>query len=406
MHIKRLLPAALLCAALLAPTTLEARKQKKNAEIPILAWYSIPGGKFATEEHYRELKDCGFNYSFSHSRNFDDGLKALDLCKKVGIKSIFTCPELHKEPEAIVRRVRRHAGLGGYFLRDEPQNADLPELGKWARRIESVDTEHPCYLNLFPLQVFGHEGYGEHLRLFNEQVDLPQISFDHYPLLARGDSVIVRKEYYDNLEMISAEAKRTGKPFWAFALATAHQLADGGYTVYPVPTMGHLRLQMYSNLAYGAQALQYFTYWNPGTETWDFHKAPITQRGRRSQVYEKVRTLNQELQRRAQVFMGCRVQEVLHLGDSIPEGTRRMETPPPHFLRLDSRGQAALVSHLTNQGRHYIIVQNTNPNRPICIDIGPDEQVMRLRPDGTSTPAHRYEPEHYLEPGMVEVFYY
>ncbi len=337
MNIKRLLPAALLCAALFAPGQAEARKPKKETEIPILAWFSIPGGKFATEEHYRELKDCGFNYSFSHTPTFNDALKALDLCKKVGIKSIFTCSELGSEPETTVRRVRKHPALGGYFLRDEPLNDALPELGKWARRIESEDTEHPCYLNLLPLQCFGTKGYIEHLRLFNEKVDLPQISFDHYPLLARGDSVIVREQFYDNLEVVSAEASRTGKPFWAFALATAHQLSDNGYTVYPVPTIGHLRLQMYSNLAYGAQALQYFTYWNPGTETWDFHKAPITQQGLRSQVYEKVRTLNQELQHRAHVFMGCRVQEVLHLGNTIPEGTRRMETPPLHFRRIDSR---------------------------------------------------------------------
>ena len=37
----------------------------RQSEIPILAWYSIPPGEYATEERYRELKDCGFNYSFS-----------------------------------------------------------------------------------------------------------------------------------------------------------------------------------------------------------------------------------------------------------------------------------------------------------------------------------------------------
>ena len=198
---------------------------------------------------------------------------------------------------------------------------------------------------------------------------------------------------------MAAESERTGKPFWAFALSTAHM-------EYPVPTMGQLRLQMYSNLAYGAQALQYFTYWNPGTETWDFHQAPVNQQGLRSRAYEEVRTLNQELQRRAAVFMGCRVLSVRHLGAEIPQGTRRLDTLPPHFLQIDSRGRGALVSHLVNGNLNYVVIQNTSPNRGICVDIRTDSQVKRLRTDGTEVQASLYEAEHYLEPGMVEIFCY
>lgn len=394
-----LLLAILLCAAWLLPSPSQARRKAQKKQIPILAWYSIPPGEFSTEERYHELRECGFTHSFAHIYSMPDALKALDLCQKAGLKSIFMCPELQTDPEATVRRVRKHPALGGYFLRDEPHNKDLEELGKWAQRIKSEDTEHPCYLNLFPVQVFGSEGYREHMRLFNELVDLPQISFDHYPLLQRGDSVIVRPEYYDNLELVAAESERTGKPFWAFALSTAHM-------EYPVPTMGQLRLQMYSNLAYGAQALQYFTYWNPGTETWDFHQAPVNQQGLRSRAYEEVRTLNQELQRRAAVFMGCRVLSVRHLGAEIPQGTRRLDTLPPHFLQIDSRGRGALVSHLVNGNLYYVVIQNTSPNRGICVDIRTDSQVKRLRTDGTEVQASLYEAEHYLEPGMVEIFCY
>lgn len=394
-----LLSAMLLLAAFMLPSPAQGRRKQKNQEIPILAWYSIPPGEFSTLERYRELKECGFNYSFAHIYTMEDALKALDLCHKAGLKSIFMSPELQTEPEATVRRIKKHPGLGGYFLRDEPHNKDLEELGKWASRIKSVDTEHPCYLNLFPVQVFGHEGYIEHLRLFDEQVDLPQISFDHYPLLRSGDTVVVRAEFYDNLELIAAESKRTDKPFWAFAMSTAHM-------DYPVPTMGQLRMQMYSNLAYGAQGLQYFTYWNPGTETWDFHQAPVTQKGLRSRVYEEVRQLNREIQQRAFVFLGSQMNCVHHLGANIPQGTQRLNQLPPHFQRIDSRGQNALVSQLTNGGRNYVIVMNTSPNRGICIDIQTDSQVKRLRTDGTSVQASLYEAEHYLEPGMVEIFYY
>ena len=84
----------LLLCTLLPLLPLGAKKKVHGPEIPILAWYSIPGGKFATEEHYQELKDCGFTYSFAHIYKYEDAIQALDLCAKVGLKSIFMCPRM------------------------------------------------------------------------------------------------------------------------------------------------------------------------------------------------------------------------------------------------------------------------------------------------------------------------
>ena len=49
-------------------------------------------------------------------------------------------------------------------------------------------------------------------------------------------------------------ARRVGKPLWAFTLLTPHSGA------YAQPTIGGLRLQAFSDLAYGAQAIQHFTF--------------------------------------------------------------------------------------------------------------------------------------------------
>ena len=73
----------LLLCNLLPLFPLGAKKKVHDPEIPILAWYSIPGGKFATEEHYQELKDCGFTYSFAHIYKYEDAIQTLDLCAKV-----------------------------------------------------------------------------------------------------------------------------------------------------------------------------------------------------------------------------------------------------------------------------------------------------------------------------------
>lgn len=390
---------ALALGLILAATPIEARRHKSEPpQIPILAWYSIPAGEHATLQRYQELRDAGFTISFSHIYNYDDAVKALDLCAQTGMKSVFTCPELEKEPEATAIKVRHHPGLGAYFLRDEPANEAMPALGEWARRIESADKEHPCYLNLLPVHALpSSEAYREHVQLFDSVVNLPQISYDHYPVNQVGDSVFLNAHFWNNLEIVAQEARRVKKPFWAFALATAHGS-------YPIPTIDHLRLQLYADLAYGAQCLQYFTYWNPGTQTWNFHQAPITQEGKRSPVYEVVREMNREIQARADVFLGAQVTSVRHTGKDIPMGTHRLTSLPRHLLKLDTHGQGALVSCLANKDKHYVVVQNTSVTTPLQADILTDGQLHLVLPDGTRQPASLYGPMFVLTPGNVLVF--
>lgn len=374
-----------------------AVEARHDEEMPILAWYSIVGKDNATLERYRELRECGFNYTFSITYSLDDAMQALDLAAKTGMKSIFTCSQLQSEPEKTARLVHKHRGLGGYFLRDEPQTQDFEALAEWARSIERVDTKHPCYLNLLPI-VWAEEVYREHLREFNRVVNLPQVSFDHYPIHQQADgSITLNGNYYQNLELVSEACREAGKPFWAFALSTAH-------ATYPVPTMEHLRLQMYSNLAYGAQALQYFTYWSPGTETWDFHDAPITHEGKRSRVYDLVRELNQEIQRRAFVFLGAKVQNVRHTGDCIPLATQRLTQLPKHFRTIDTHGAPALVSILQKASTTYVVIQNTSPTKNLSLCIETDDTPLRIRRDGTSVPASLYAPDYVITPGDVEIF--
>ena len=388
----------LICSLLMFAQT-NARKKNQNAQIPILAWFSIPPGSFATEERYQELRDCGFTYSFSHIYSMDDAVKALDLCAKVGMKSVFMAPELETKPEETVNKVKNHKGLGAYFLRDEPGNDSFEALGKWARRIESADKKHPCYLNLLPVHAFPQGGYDEHLRLFDEKVNLPQLSYDHYPVNESPEGLYVNPHFWENLELVSTEARRVNKPFWAFALATAHG-------PYPIPAIAHLRLQMYSNLAYGAQLLQYFTYWNPDTRTWNFHEAPIDLAGQRSPVYEVVREMNSEIQMRADVFLGCRVESVYHVGENIPLGTRRLPSLPERFLELDTQGRGALVSSLTNNGHHYVVVQNTSIREDLRLLVRTENSVKMVLRDGSRGQASKYGPLFLLTVGDVLIFEY
>lgn len=364
-------------------------------KIPILAWYSIPA-EDATLARYQELKDAGFTITFSHTSKFEDAKKALDLSAAVGIKSIFTCNELQTDPEATVRKVKNHPGLAGYFLRDEPVSSDFPGLAKWAKQIMAVDNTHYCYLNLFPNYVPENalgDTYQRHVQRFIEEVNIQIVSFDFYPIV--NDQL--RDRWYDNLEVVAKESKKANKPFWAFALTTAHD-------DYPVPDAAQLKLQMYSNLAYGAQCLQYFTYWNPDTTTWNFHQAPITLEKKRSPVYDIVREVNKELQNRAFVFMGANVLSVHHTGAAIPVGTQKLGTLPAQVASLDTKGDGAVVSLLEKEGYQYLVIVNRSFLKPLDLTILFNGKTDLVRKDGSLEDAAKYGSWYQLEAGGAEIF--
>ncbi len=200
---------------LLAFTGISQEKLQFSEEIPILAWMGVPE-KETTAERFRELKEAGINVNFSSYSSVGAVEKALDIAQQTGLKLLPYCPELKSEPEKTVKRLMKHPALAGYHLRDEPNATDFPELAAWAKRIQSIDKEHYCYINLFPNyasaeQLFakgtnippGKDPYAEHVDVFLKEVPVPFISFDHYPVIEGSTGRSLRPGWYKNLEIVA-----------------------------------------------------------------------------------------------------------------------------------------------------------------------------------------------------------
>ena len=78
---------------------------------------------------------------------------------------------------------------------------------------------------------------------------------------------------------------------------------------YPEPEIGHLRLQVFTNLLYGARGIQYFTYWTPKTDNENmiagkeyYFTGPVLPDGQKSPVYERVKKVNQEIKNLSSIF--------------------------------------------------------------------------------------------------------
>jgi hypothetical protein len=370
-------------------------KAESAKKIPILAWYSIPPDQ-TTLARYQELKESGINCNLSFFNDAASMSRALDTAQKAGIKMIAYCPELKTATETTVRQFMNHPALAGYMLRDEPNRSDFPELAEWAGKIRRTDESHFCYLNLFPNyaseEQLGTKTYKEHVDLFVKEVPVQFISFDHYPVI--GDSL--RANWYENLEIIAAAAEKAGKPFWAFALAVAHGK-------YPIPSLAQLRLQVFSDLAYGAQGLEYFTYWTPYDTTWNFNNGPITPEGKRSVVYDRIREVNREIDNLSTVFLGAKVISVRHTG-IIPQGTRELADLPKQIKVLRTEGTGAVVSHLQNGASSYIVIVNRDFKYPMTLEIECDNGVDIIRKDGTAVPANLYQSKTEIDPGDIAIY--
>lgn len=394
-------PLLVFCLILIVLKPISAQeKLVTKGYIPILGWYSIPPD-FATVARYKEMKDAGFDISFSFLRNPDDVQKSLDAAQQAGIKIVISCPELKSQTESIVKRFMKHPALAGYFLRDEPPVDGFAELGSWAKKVNAVDPEHFCYVNLFPNYAtaaqLGTANYREYVSRFAKEVPLHFLSFDSYPLTSAEG---VYSKWHQNLEIFSDEAKKIGKPFWAFAQSI---LFDN---FHDEPSLATMRVQMFTNLAYGAQGLQYFTYWQPVSPTEDFRGGPITLEGKRTAIYDYIKILNQEIRNLSGVFYGSKVKLLQFTGKKIPLGTMRLTTLPEPLKLLETGGKSALVSVLENGSQRFIVIVNMDYKEKMYLTLLGDETLKRVLKDGSIVPSSVYANTIEVEAGDMMIYTY
>jgi len=341
-----------------------------NGKFPIVAWTGINADESAAK--FPTMKKAGFNVYLGWYDNLTEATTVLETAENIGVKVILSCPELDMNTEGAVQKMAEYASLYGYYIDDEPEVEEFSTLSKRVNKIHSFDTKHPCYINLYPNWAWGGpENYSYKVRAFLKKVPVSFFSFDYYPITEVNGVSSLRPDWYRNLEDIAAAAKEKNVPFWAFGLALSHTLSD---VFYPIPTVAELRLQMFSNLVYGAQGFQYFTYWGV------YHDAP-------TEVYNRVKTVNQELQNLASVFLGANIISVWHTGSEIPAGTRPLGQLPAPIKSLSTNGLGAVVSYLEKGDNQYLAIVNRDYKKPMELTAILDPSVKQVLKNNTTVDA-------------------
>lgn len=363
----------LLLFALLCHLSLHAQNEE---EMPIIAYIGVIE-VYTSEENFRIFSECGFTVSLNPYSSLNALQKACRAAERYGVRVIGQCPEMVSDPRRAATALKQEKGFFGYLMQDEPSVPEIKERQKEIERLKRYDSSHVFYINLFPYQrkdwfesSTKAKTYPEYLKSLSE-TDCQQLSFDFYPVTTAG----IRPMWYHNLEMVRQESLASGKPFWGFALSAPHEVPYTPDTYYPLPTMGSLRLQVYSNLAYGAQGIQYFTYWTPSSSRFHYHDAPVDKEGKKTKTYALVQQMNKELKAVSRLFYGAKVLSVHHLVD-VPDGTTRLKTAPDNIssLRIIGR-QGAIISQLEKDGSRFLAIVNKNHEGSMEVRIKPRNKV-------------------------------
>ena len=383
-------------------------------KIPVVAWHGVRASH-ASVERFREAEQMGITLNYSRMGNVETALKCLDYAAETGIKLIVECDELYTESKRIdaVNRLKGHPALAGYFVMDEPHPTQFANMSKMMSDIQHVDRKHICYTNIFPTggpehyEALGVKDYNEYIdRYMAEVPEITVLSFDKYPIIKDpnvADSPRqILGEWYQCLEIVRDRALRSGMDFWSFMLTVPH-------TSYPQPTVDDLRLQAYSNLAYGTQVLQCFTYWTPTVENpelWKYRNGPIAEDGTRTETYDIVKSVLDEIQKLSWVFLDNKVTGVYHIGTPLPLDTRALDKLPAEITELSvgRETNTACISFFENHGYHFMMAVNTDINEKCYLNVGTQEHVRRIRKDGSVQPASNDQRTLTLDPGDMVLY--
>gem|GEM_PF-4985751 len=265
---------------------------------------------------------------------------------------------------------KEQAALEYFFVFDEPVNYTLRGgntdssctsytnantiFGLIKERIELLDSltqglnlqrKIPYYVNhlsacMEPFEIFiQREGLGD---------KLPMVSFDHYWLRSSDKEGTDRKIIfyaYEGLELSHAIAKKYKKELWPFISAEHTKGDSAGFS--PKPTIQDLRIQAYTNLAYGAKAIQYYPYLVDNRPNYDnpVYMAPFmgsnwaaSMGTGKTEIYYTVKKMNLELQTMSKYFLDATDHEIYHLGKQysaleLGEDAKTRPMTMMHFIK-------------------------------------------------------------------------
>ena len=262
------------------------------------------------DARYAEVSESGIDMVYSFGDTADPVYmdRVLRAAEKNGVRLMVELNRIADESGieanlALVKATLDYPAVLGYNMYDEPNAALFPILGEQLRRIrEIVGEEKLIMCNLFPnyanatqLGISGDKDgmtpYQQYIDRFMSEVGSDILSFDFYPFSAdTGKDADKLKAMLTNFSDIALCAQKYGVPAWGF-------VQDSSWSGMRVPNEGELRFLSHIHMIFGLESYSYFLYCQPYEISMGegLFKGMIDYEGNRTEVYDRVKLINEEL---------------------------------------------------------------------------------------------------------------
>ncbi|CAG4999856.1 hypothetical protein DYBT9275_02327 [Dyadobacter sp. CECT 9275] len=394
----------ILLGGLLNSWTVSGQKKKDEFLISI---YFPPPADFLNDTQYRYLKegnvDIVFNTGPGVTSDKKGNLQTLDMAHKHGLKVYVHDVRLSQSDDKIremVNDYKAHPALGGYYITDEPDTARLKSATELLKKVKALDPAKDSYINHLPDWAIEEKESYEHsfLKRYIELAgrgNLNYLAYDNYPFKRKQR---LEKTYFNNLEVI----RRVGLKY---DIKTSSCLQSFGMYFSGVeelrrPNVDEMRMNVFSNLAYGIKNPVWFPYWSAtklgGTLT--FSTSMIDSTGVKTDFYEPFRELNSQMKQLGKTLIHLDARQVYHTGDSLWIGT---VSPPADFIaQIDDKKAELILTRFTDKtsDKQYLMVVNRSfkKSQPVTVMLNGSVRKVKEISKTTGKPVQApFDPKNH-----------
>ena len=353
---------------------------------PILAWYGLDAEN-ATVAEFQNMCQAGFSINFSDYHNRDLNCRILEAAENTEMRHLISDQRIESfrqgidlsfaELDRVVADYKGYSSFYGYYLQDMPGTDDFQSLGALVKYLRNRDPQHPTFINLLPIYATPMEmnapDYQTYVDEFLHTVKPSFLSFSHVPILQSG----LRQDYYLNLEIIRAASLKNGIPFWAAVLSTT-------LDYYPQPAPSHLRMQVYSALAYGAKGLHYYRYSIPPVDNYNYTHTLMDIEGNPTKIYSFAMVINNEVKKISPVLTDLYSTGVYH-SNPVPLGCSDLAADL-NIIKIE--GNSILAGFFKNKKKEkYVLLVNRNYNygvKPRIYFSAETKKIIEVPKDNTN----------------------
>jgi hypothetical protein len=348
-------------------------KPLPQSTFPVIALYGPDANPLAKARFFM-LRQAGFNRAFNDFGR-KENLNALNVADSTGLRLYLNDSRLTRFIEgrdsswmsldSVVFKYATHRAFAGYYPIHAPSVNLYPRLSLLIDSLKQKDPSHPVLVTFpSPLEdMAGSEGFESYLHAALDSLGPSQYACMYFPIQDFG----LRDDYFVTLEMLRRISDSHRIPFLTTCLTAS-------FSVYPEPLISHLRFQIFCGLAFGAKGLIFYPYSLAESDLSDAEFGMVDTRGRPTDVYSSVRSLNHNLAPIYRLMPSLDLLTVFHSDVDTLQSAARYQVPIDHV-----EGSPLLVSLFKDSDRRsYLLLVNKDHQRGAKARIYFNESVKVL----------------------------